>query len=375
MKLHWLIPITVDATFQFTSKNEMARAFTASGHEMTTTVAYIKEKTPMDGFTRVDYVQTPSGSLFSKVLFHWKMLESTWKTNSDVVMFGFQAAHLIPLAWLFRLGKNKPKLIMDIRTVPVDVRQGIKGKIDLWRYNLSLYLANWFCDGVTVITPMLGDTVRPYLKRLENKMGIWTSGVCLEHFEREGSDMRKELSLEGKQVLLYHGVLSPNRGLQNALYAFDSLKEKFPDLVFLFVGDGEGRTELESISKKLNLNERVIFTGKVPYQKVSSYIRTANLAILPFPNITWWAVSSPIKLMEYLAIGLPIVATKIDAHRWVSEQTGGALLADNDQPESLSKCIELILEQGMEQAETEKLEETISWNRQAKNLYEFVNGL
>ncbi|MCK4709747.1 MAG: hypothetical protein KAU21_14095, partial [Gammaproteobacteria bacterium] len=108
MKLHWLIPITVDRTFQFTSKNEMARAFSAIGHDITTTVAYVEDKTPMDGFSRVDYVHTPSGSIITKIIFHWKMLESTWKTKSDVVMFGFQAAHLIPFAWLFRFGKNKP---------------------------------------------------------------------------------------------------------------------------------------------------------------------------------------------------------------------------------------------------------------------------
>ena len=375
MKLHWLIPITVDQTFQFTSKNEMARAFKARGHDITTTVAYVNEKTPLSGFTHVDYVCTPAGSLLGKVKFHWKMLESTWKTKSDVVMFGFQAAHLIPLAWLFRMGKNKPRLIMDIRTVPVDVRSGIKGKIELWRYRLSLRIANWFCDGVTVITPMLGETVRPYLRRLKNKMGVWTSGVCLEHFERSGSDMRNELGLEGKQVLLYHGVLSPNRGLQNALYAFDSLKDEFPYLHFLFVGDGDGRNELEQISEKLNLNDRVIFTGKVPYTKVSEYIRSANLAILPFPNITWWAVSSPIKLMEYLATGISIVATNIDAHRWVVEQTGGALLAEDDKPDSLAKSIKVLLIEGVEQVDPEILESTISWNKQAKSLSEFVEKL
>ena len=56
---------------------------------------------------------------------------------------------------------------------------------------------NLFCDGVTVITPMLGETVRPYLRRLESKMGVWTSGVCLDHFERTGANMREELALEG----------------------------------------------------------------------------------------------------------------------------------------------------------------------------------
>ena len=119
----------------------------------------------------------------------------------------------------------------------------------------------------------------------------------------------------------------------------------------------------------------MIFTGKVPYEEVSDYIRTANIGILPFPNITWWAVSSPIKLMEYLAIGLPVVATDIDAHRWVVDKTQGAILADNDEPVSLAESIECILRTGLQQASTTTLESTISWNKQAKSLIEFTETL
>lgn len=372
MKLHWLIPLTVDATFQFTSKNELARAFREQGNEITTTVAYVNEKTPMDGFTRVEYCRTPRGSLLRKILFHWLMLRSTWRENADVVMVGFQAAHLLPLAWLFRFGRKKPKIIMDIRTVPVDVGEGLSGKIEVLRYWLSIRLADWFCDGMTVITPMLGDTVRPWLKHLTGEMGVWTSGVHLDQFERNGPDRRAELGLEGKKVLLYHGVLSPNRGLQNALRALDRLRDEFPNLIFLFVGDGGGREELQEIAANLGLEDRVIFTGKVPYQDVSNYIRTADLAILPFPNITWWAVSSPIKLMEYLAIGVPIVATDIPAHRWVIEQTGGAIIATDDQPESLKESIKSALRDGVEMADRQTLEATISWNQQALRLGRFI---
>ena len=90
MKLHWLIPLTVDAAFQFTSKNELARAFRGLGHEITTTVAYVSDKTPMDGFSHIDYCHTPSGSLVKKIVFHWRMLQSTWQANADVVMFVYR---------------------------------------------------------------------------------------------------------------------------------------------------------------------------------------------------------------------------------------------------------------------------------------------
>lgn len=375
MKLHWLIPLTVDTAFQFTSKNELARSFKQLGNEISTTVAYVDNKIPMDGFSRIEYCHTPRGSTFKKLHFHWRQLRSALCNDVDVVMFGFAAMHLVPIARLLSIGRSRPKYIMDIRTVPVDVGEDLNARIDLLRYDMAIKLADWFCDGITVITPTLGDTVRPKLSRLKDRMGVWTSGVHLEHFERDGSDRRVELGLSGKQVLLYHGVLSPNRGLQNALRALHLLRDEFPDLVFLFVGEGAGRLELEQLSDELGLGERVIFTGKVPYQHVPEFIRTADLAILPFPNITWWAVSSPIKLMEYLAIGVPIVATDIAAHRWVIEQTGGAILAEDDQPLSLAKSIREILANGVPMADRKVLDNTISWDQQALNLNRFADSL
>ena len=233
MKVLWIIPLTVDQALQFTSKNELARSFSGLGHEINTVVAYVRERTQMDGFSNVEYIYTPSGSVLKKIAFHFRMLRAVLASDADVVMFGFQAAHLIPLVRLARPGKKTPKLVMDIRTIPVDVPPGLPGKIQEWRYKASLKIADLFCDGITVITPMLASTVKPFLRKLQNRLGVWTSGVNLQQFSRQGLDMRAALKLEGKTVLFYHGVLSPNRGLQNAIRALDLLRNKIKNLIFL----------------------------------------------------------------------------------------------------------------------------------------------
>ena len=222
---------------------------------------------------------------------------------------------------------------------------------------------------------MVRNLILPRLKRLKGKIGVWTSGVNLSHFERQGENCRKEMGLEGKKILIYHGVLSPNRGLQNVVRALDILRNELPDLVFLLVGDGPGRSELEELVRNLKLTEHVRFFGKVPYANIPPYLRSADLAILPFPNIKWWAVSSPLKLMEYLAVGIPVIATDIDAHRWVVNQTGGAVLANNDQPESLAESIRYALKNGVKTPDIETLQSTISWSKQAQELQGFLEGL
>ncbi|MFC1837890.1 hypothetical protein ACFLYW_04345, partial [Thermodesulfobacteriota bacterium] len=125
LKVHWLIPLTVDAVLQFTSKNELARSFTGLGNVLTTTVAFGKEPIPMDGFTGIEYIHTPLGSQFGKLRFHFRMLTSALARGREVVMFGIGSAHLIPLAWLMWLGRRRPVFTMDIRTIPVDVSPGL----------------------------------------------------------------------------------------------------------------------------------------------------------------------------------------------------------------------------------------------------------
>ncbi len=375
MKVHWIIPLTVDTAFQFTDKNELARAFTTLGHEMTTIVAYRNARTVMDGFSKTEYARVPLRSPLRRMLFHWRMLRTIWSSKADVIMLGHSAAHLVPIALLGFLFRSHPVFTLDIRTVPVDVKEGFRGRLDVMRYKLAIKMADRFCDGLTVITPMLGETIMPMLRRLRPRIGVWTSGVNLEHFERKGPSMKGRLGLLGRKVLLYHGILSPNRGLQNAIQAMAELRNTLPELVFLIVGDGAGKRELVELASQLGLNDRVIFAGRVPYEQIPAYIRAADVAILPFPNITWWDVSSPLKLMEYLAIGVKIVATDIHAHRTVAEQTGGVLLVEDNEPRSLARAISEALDSELSVPSRDLLERTISYNSQANNLLEFFEGL
>ena len=380
MKILWIIPLASGERLQFTSRNECARSLKTLKHVVNATVSLSAKTNQLDGFSNVRQITTQPISIVKKLRFHLRMLKSAWDTDADVVMFGPNFAHLLPLAYTCTLWKNRPVFVMDIRTVPVDIGRGWRDKLHIWRYNASIKLADIFCDGMTVITPMLGEKVRQHLNRIDRKLGIWSSGVRFEHFRPEGPSMRKALSLERKKVLFYHGVLSPNRGIQNAIRAVASLSNEIPDLFFLLVGDGEARPEFEDLAKKLNISDRLIITGKVSYALVPNYVRVADMGILPFPSISWWEVSSPIKLMEYLAMKVPVIATDIPANRTVLNKTGGGCLIPNNHPDTISAAIRQYMNNGKRIFKEYpllqvNLEEIISWDAQAKKLEGFLKSL
>jgi glycosyltransferase involved in cell wall biosynthesis len=107
----------------------------------------------------------------------------------------------------------------------------------------------------------------------------------------------------------------------------------------MVIGTGTGLSELKKITRKLGLEKNVIFTGGVPFSTIPNYIKTADIGIIPLPAIDWWNVSSPIKLKEYLAMQLPVIATDIPAHRFVVEKTGGATLIEDNSPQNIAQAI------------------------------------
>lgn len=381
MNIVYLIPRTVDIANQLTTEIEIAKSMKKLGAKVTTLVAYRNKPLPLPGFDVVDYVHVPAGSISAKLMFHFRMLELMWKSDADVVMAGFPLGHLLPLVrlgWRFR--KKRPKLVMDVRSIPVDVSGDLRGKMRLYRYRLGLLSANLFCDGFTAITPMLLDSVKKFLPRLNGRFGIWGSGVNLDMFVKVASikvvELKEKLDLRDRKIIIYHGELSPNRGLQQAVRAMQELKDKDSRFILLFVGDGKGKKELQRLTEQLNLCDWVLFIDKVSYEEVKNYLNLADMAVVPFPDITWWAVSSPIKIMEYLAIGVPVIATDIAANRLVLEKTGGGgLLIENNDPKIIAKTILELDKNGCRMSDRSLLQATISWDSQAQGLYAFLEGL
>jgi len=375
MRIFFFSPRVVDEVVQNTTENEIARALRRRGCYVESIVAYRQNQCPMDGFSEVTYVKYGRHSLLNKIRLHGAALSICLNGDWNVIVLGYNASHLMPLVALARFLKGRPKLVLDIRSVPVDVARGIRGWVQERRYHLGVRIGDLCGDGLTTITPMLRDVLRRKLWRLRDRVGVWTSGVDLERFQPSSRSIKSELGLAGKRVVVYHGVLSPNRGLQNAIRAIALASSEMDALRFLVVGDGPGRQELEALARERGIADQVIFTGQRAYQEIPYYLAAADVGILPFPNIEWWAVSSPIKLMEYLAMGLPVVTTNIPAVRYVIEETGGAVCCESDEPDSLAEGIRAFYREGCEPIRWEVLEQTISWNEQGRRLLAYLDAL
>jgi len=107
----------------------------------------------------------------------------------------------------------------------------------------------------------------------------------------------------------------------------------------LIVGVGSDGENLERLADELGIKDEVIFTGRVPDSDLPSCIAAADIGVSPIPPLSFFKVSSPIKLVDYMAMAKPVVATEeILEHKEILEQSGGGVLAPFT-PEALSKAI------------------------------------
>lgn len=116
------------------------------------------------------------------------------------------------------------------------------------------------------------------------------------------------------------GTFKPHHGLETLVEAFTSVRLTQPDARLMLVGDGSARGSVQGRLGELGLTEAAHFTGAVPPDRVPGLLAQMDVGVAPYPARRSYV--SPLKVFEYMAAGLPVVASGVD-------QLAG-LLSDGD---------------------------------------------
>lgn len=143
-----------------------------------------------------------------------------------------------------------------------------------------------------------------------------------------------------RPFILYQGAVNIGRGLEEMVRAMPLM----PEFHFLVVGDGDIRTKLEDLVRELDLNSRVLFTGKVPFDQLNWYTRQASLGMSLEQDMGLnYHFALPNKLFDYMQSGLPVIASDLPEIRKVVDQVGFGIIVSQFDPEYLSRTIRSML--------------------------------
>jgi len=143
-----------------------------------------------------------------------------------------------------------------------------------------------------------------------------------------------------KHVLIYQGALNKDRGLEELIYSM----EKIENVVLLIIGGGDVENHLKEITSKLVLKEKVLFIGKLPFEKLHHYTANADIgiAIEKDTNLNYkYSLSN--KLFDYIHAGLAILGSNIpETNKLVTKHSLG-LIIENHETICISEVINKML--------------------------------
>jgi glycosyltransferase involved in cell wall biosynthesis len=166
------------------------------------------------------------------------------------------------------------------------------------------------------------------------------SGVDLTAVRAEAagaSRVRRELGLSGETpVIGAVARLVPVKGLRYLVAAMPEILHRCPDTHLIVAGDGDQRSGLEALARELAVFDRVHFLG---FRRDAAAVTAAlDVFVLPSLNEGLGRV-----LVTAMALGVPVVATKVGGVPEVVEDERQGLLVPSADPQALSRAVTVLL--------------------------------
>jgi glycosyltransferase involved in cell wall biosynthesis len=148
----------------------------------------------------------------------------------------------------------------------------------------------------------------------EEKFEWLPNGVDTRHFRFIENNLRTSLGLEDSFIIGYVGVLREWVDLEPVFAAL----ARVDDATLVIAGAVGNIAHFKRIAESAGVKDRVKFLGTVPYSMVPLYMSTMDVGLIPFKRNAVSNNAVPLKLLEYLACGIPVVSTRLAGVREIA---------------------------------------------------------
>jgi len=378
----------LDADLHKTREIEILRALSKRGHNATLVAVTSQGASQIEhhGLTLfsipIRYAPLISHIVYTIFLFLFIPLHVLNKKPNLVIMDPhISVISSIPTLLISKFLKTK--FILDVKSTPVEIK-GINAKLAEFCFNISMVIAKKMFHSIEVVTPLMKNQISQKFNLNPADVEVWTNGVPIDLFNPytigKSLELRKQLGLEKKFIVFYHGVFSASRGLFETIAAIKKLNPNYPEIVFFMLGTGTITSNLSEHVQKLQIEQNIVFHPPVPYGEVPKYIALSDVCIVPLLNDSYWNFQSPLKLLEYLAMEKVVLASDISAHRAVLDDKKCCIYIPSVNPVEIAKTIDLAYNNRNKLGEWGKIGRNIveakyTWDKIAKDVEESLGKL
>jgi glycosyltransferase involved in cell wall biosynthesis len=181
----------------------------------------------------------------------------------------------------------------------------------------------------------------------EGKIEILSNGVDLSLFHpypEERSRVYATYGVDEGPLIVYVGSFFPWQDVELLLRSFSQITRKHPEARLVLVGNGPLFSAMTQLAKDINIENSVRFAGFLPHTEISQIMGSADIAIAPYKNMkNEYFIGSPMKLFEYMASGLAVIATNLGQITEVIRSGENGLLVEAGNMDTLSNAFDLLI--------------------------------
>jgi len=262
-------------------------------------------------------------------------------------------------------------VLLDLHEVMVEFFKtrfpGAANGLTDWLLRLQERLSIAFADEVlTVCDPFADRLLRNGLR--PERLTIVMNSPDLRLFDPT-THPRRAFMADGTLKVVYTGALTPTYELDILLRALARLRQIRPELPLnaAFYGRGDAREGLESLAAELGLSELVTMPGRIPIEKVADAVAGSDVGIAPTRLDPFTEMTLSGKVMEYAAMGKPVVASRLPSVAGYFAPDTLAFYEPGDVDSMAAAILGLVDDRGATAARVERTGariEELSWARQ-----------
>lgn len=323
---------------------------------------------PIEGAAPIGYVLEYMVALFWEFVLAWRVFLTR---GFDVIHACNPPDNIFIVALFFKLfGK---KFLFDHHDINPELYEAKFGKKGFF-YKITLFLERWTFKTADVSIA----TNESYRRIAIERGGMNPKRVFVV---RSGPDLSRLKILppldrlkRGRRYLVgYVGVMGKQEGIDYLLRAVRHIVHEVrrTDIHFGLVGGGTELEEMKNYAKTLSVDEYVTFTGRVPDREMLEMLNTADVCVNPDVANEMNNKSTMNKIMEYMALGKPVVQFDLTEGR-VSAQAASLYAQKNNEVELAEKIIQLVdnptLRAKMGQFGRDRVEHELEWKHEVPKL-------
>lgn len=216
----------------------------------------------------------------------------------DFIFSIFHPFHMVPKAAVACANELKIPAIIKVDDAIYQKASGFK---NIQRKIEKIYNSKTLQGGskILVSNEYTKEIIKNYYHVKNEKISIITNGTELNNFYK--------LNSNSKQIV-FSGAMYNHRGIDILLESVSDVIKKVPKAKFMLLGDGPEMPRLNELVNNLKLTENVILKGWVDRKEIPKYLSESVIGIGPLRLTDVTKHALPIKILEYMASSLPIIA-------------------------------------------------------------------